>query len=72
MAQAQRQSFDASFPEEFEWQSLDSVIASEVGARLAEEIRKEARHPPIDRLLTPGLREALRAIHAEATGRRQG
>lgn len=54
--------FNQSFPEEFNWDSLDSVIASSVGTALSRAIERELKLPIPDRHNVPGLRKALNIL----------
>jgi hypothetical protein len=59
--------FNPLSPEYFKWGYLDSVTLHKLAESFASRIIGESLLIPSQRILTPGLREALNAIAKEAS-----
>ena len=53
--------FNPQFPEEFDWETVDSITLSRLGAELALEIKRDLE-PDSNREKVCGLRRALNII----------
>ncbi len=49
--------FDPHFPEDFNWNSIESVVGTEIALSIVQEIRRDLK--TTGRIYTPGLRESL-------------
>lgn len=49
-----------NFPENFEWNLVESIKISEIGERLSQAIKKDLQTK--DRIFVPGLRLTLRIL----------
>lgn len=54
--------FNSEFPEQFNWESLDSISLSDLGIKFADRIKSESILIPAQRHCTCGLRLALNKI----------
>ena len=56
-------SYDGQFPEDYNWNLLDSIKLSQTAVEFARQIKAERSIQPVEnRINTPGLRSALRRI----------
>lgn len=56
----EHQKYNAQFPENFEWELIDSYALSELAPLLVDQINKSFHSA--NRNLVPGLRQALNTI----------
>ena len=56
--------YNEAYPEEYEWVYIDSILLSELGCQISEEIKTDIKTD--GRTNTPGLRRALRIIARRA------
>lgn len=54
--------FDPQFPEEFNWELVDTHSLALVGSELAHKVQNDLSLPPDERFRIPGMRIALNEI----------
>lgn len=54
--------FDNQFPEDYQWELVDSIKLCKLACGLRDRIKSELKEPPAQRINVPGLRVALNVI----------